>query len=128
MLTRGQQETGISVECFVGQQGKLPLPEKSAQICVATIEKADRIVTSLLTERRAAELRLVVIDELHFAGTPWATPHDSAAVCIAFTHSCFVAGESHRGAVLEGLVARLLTFAPGTQIIGMSATVRMLSP
>jgi len=31
----------------------------------------------------------------------------------------------NRGAVLENLIARLLTFAPKTQLLGMSATVSL---
>eukprot|EP00960_Hanusia_phi_P047224 758309-Hanusia_phi.AAC.4 len=42
----------ICVESFHGYQGKFPLPQRTKQICIATIEKADRIIKELIEENR----------------------------------------------------------------------------
>ena len=54
---------GVELECFHGAHGRLPLPRRRRQLCVATIEKAERILGAMLAEGRAAELRVVVVDE-----------------------------------------------------------------
>ena len=90
---------GFSVEYYYDHMGKFPLVPRAQQLYIATIEKAERIMTTLLEEGRAGELGLVVVDELHFLG------------------------ENNRGCILETLLTRLKTFVPTCQIVGMSATL-----
>ena len=90
---------GFLVEPFYDHMGKFPVPPRVNQLCIATIEKADRIVTSLLEEGRADELGLVIVDELHFIG------------------------ENSRGCILEMLLTRLHNCFPKCQIVAMSATL-----
>ena len=87
------------VEPFYDHHGTFPLPTRVRQLCISTIEKAERIFTSLFEEGRGGELGLVVVDELHFVG------------------------ENSRGCLLESLLTRLRIFLPRCQIIGMSATM-----
>mmetsp|Transcript_47484 Transcript_47484/g.148539 ORF Transcript_47484/g.148539 Transcript_47484/m.148539 type:complete len:1033 (-) Transcript_47484:1182-4280(-) len=93
----------ICVESFHGYQGKFPIPQRTKQICIATIEKADRIIKELIEESRMSELSLVVVDEAHFVA------------------------EKGRGPLLEILLSRILTFFPETQIVAMSATMPNLN-
>ena len=96
-------ELGFAVEFFYDHMGKFPLMPRAQQLYVATIEKAERIVTTLLEEGRAGELGLVVVDELHFVG------------------------ENSRGCILETMLTRLKTLVPKCQLVGMSATLPNLS-
>ena len=96
-------ELGFAVEFFFDHMGKFPLVPRAQQLYVATIEKAERIVTTLLEEGRAGELGLVVVDELHFVG------------------------ENSRGCILETMLTRLKTLVPKCQLVGMSATLPNLS-
>jgi len=90
---------GFLVEPFYDHMGKFPLAPRVNHLCICTIEKADRIITSLLEEGRPGEVGLVVVDELHFLG------------------------ENSRGCVLEMLLTKLRIFCPKCQIVGMSATL-----
>ena len=97
------REAGIRVEGFMGSQapaGGL----KSADVGVATIEKANSLINRLLEEGQISSLSCVVVDELHMLGD----------------HS--------RGYLLELLLTKILYVAgDSVQIIGMSATLPNLS-
>jgi POLQ-like helicase len=56
-------ELGFQVESYFNNQGTIPLP-KGNILCIATIEKANSIVNSLITEGAMNELSCVVVDEL----------------------------------------------------------------
>ena len=90
---------GFLVEAFYNHMGKFPLPPRTHQLCVCTIEKADRLVMSLIEAGRAEELGLVLVDEIHFIGA------DS------------------RGSLLEMMLSKLRQFCPRVHIVGMSATL-----
>eukprot|EP01080_Neovahlkampfia_damariscottae_P003704 gene3704-6593_t len=94
-------ELGFQVEPYFGSQGSLPLP-KGNILCCATIEKANSIINSLITENQLNELGCVVIDELHMIGET-----------------------GDRGQILESLLTKLLFYSKkeNIQIIGMSATI-----
>jgi len=90
---------GFEVEAFHGHFGQLPLPKRTRQLGVATIERAEKVLSVMIEEDRLDELRLVVVDELHFCG------------------------ESGRGPILEVFLTRVRRFCPHAQVICMSATV-----
>jgi superfamily II DNA/RNA helicase len=96
-------KAGFLVEAFYNHMGKFPLPPRTNQLCVCTIEKAERIVQSLIETGRVGELGLVLVDEIHFVGV------DS------------------RGCLLEMLLTRLRHVCPTVQIVGMSATLPNLA-
>jgi len=59
---------GFLVEPLYDHKGKFPLAPRVNHLCICTIEKADRIIMSLLEEGRPGEVGVVVVDELHFLG------------------------------------------------------------
>uniref|UniRef100_A0A0N5BFC7 Helicase POLQ-like n=1 Tax=Strongyloides papillosus TaxID=174720 RepID=A0A0N5BFC7_STREA len=91
----------IEVLDYAAGKGAIP-PVKSAKDCgtiyVATIEKANILVNSLIANKRINEIGLVVVDELHMIG------------------------ESMRGVFIEQMITKYLMSLSG-QIIGMSATL-----
>lgn len=96
------EPTGSETQSFYGSKGKIPL-SAGHFIGVATIEKGNSIINSLIEERRLQELGLVVIDEIHMLSE---------------------AGSGmYRGAILESIICKLKAFGPHVQIIGMSATI-----
>uniref|UniRef100_A0A0N5B6Z6 Helicase POLQ-like n=1 Tax=Strongyloides papillosus TaxID=174720 RepID=A0A0N5B6Z6_STREA len=94
------EELEIFVEEYAGSKGRIPpiKRRKGQTIYVATIEKGNILINSLIKANRLKEIGLVVIDELHMIG------------------------EKGRGAVIEQLIFKYLMFGSG-QIVGMSATL-----
>ena len=97
------EPTGSEVQSFYGSKGRIPLSPPGPFVCVATIEKGNSIINSLIEESKLQELALVVIDEIHMLSE--------------------TGNGLHRGAILESIVCKLKAFAPHVQIIGMSATI-----
>jgi len=96
------EPTGSEIQSFYGSRGRIPL-SPGPFVGVATIEKGNSIINSLIEEGRLHELALVVIDEIHMLSE---------------------AGNGlYRGAILESIICNLKAFAPHVQIIGMSATI-----
>ena len=96
------EPTGSEVQSFYGSKGRIPL-SSSPFVGVATIEKGNIIINSLIEENRLLELALVVIDEIHMISE--------------------VGNGMNRGAIIESMICKLKEFAPHVQIIGMSATI-----
>ncbi|CAD5114915.1 DgyrCDS3949 [Dimorphilus gyrociliatus] len=94
-------EFNFSVEEYASAKGKIPPRKKRTRssLFIATIEKANILINSLLETGREDELGIVVIDELHMLG------------------------EQGRGAILEGLITKLIVRCSDTFIVGMSATI-----
>jgi replicative superfamily II helicase len=96
------EPSGGEIQSFYGSRGRIPL-SPGPFVGVATIEKGNSIINSLIEESRVLELALVVIDEIHMLSE---------------------AGNGlYRGAILESIICKLKAFAPHVQIIGMSATI-----
>jgi DNA polymerase theta len=94
------RDLNFPVEEYCATQGLLP-PPPNAQLAIATPEKANSYVNGLFEENRISELGLVVVDEFHMVG------------------------EAGRGATLEVLLAKLLSWGK-VQIVAMSATIANL--
>ncbi|KAG8349163.1 putative DNA polymerase theta (helicase domain only) [Trypanosoma vivax] len=89
---------GFAVEGHYGTHGRLPLPKRTA-VYVCTIEKANSLLNHMLESGDVNDIGTAVVDELHMIG------------------------ESHRGAILELFLSKVLCLQHNVQIIGMSATI-----
>uniref|UniRef100_A0A0N4ZV25 Helicase POLQ-like n=1 Tax=Parastrongyloides trichosuri TaxID=131310 RepID=A0A0N4ZV25_PARTI len=91
----------INILDYSAGKGSIP-PEKiqngNGTIYIATIEKANILINSLISNKRINEIGLMVLDELHMIG------------------------ETSRGILIEQMITKYLTTLCG-QIIGMSATL-----
>ncbi|CAD6199917.1 unnamed protein product [Caenorhabditis auriculariae] len=95
-----EETFGISIEEYAANKGRFP-PIKRRQrvsVYVATIEKANMLINSLVSEGKLDDLGLVVVDELHMIG------------------------DGDRGATIEQLLSKFL-FKGSGQVVGMSATL-----
>ncbi|TKR68105.1 hypothetical protein L596_024138 [Steinernema carpocapsae] len=99
-LSAFEEDFEICVEQYAASVGRLPpiKRRKRNSIFVATIEKANMLVNSMIETGRMDSIGLVVVDEMHMLG------------------------EGGRGAVLEQLLAKYM-FKGSGQIVGMSATL-----
>ncbi|KAL8560360.1 hypothetical protein ACOMHN_006091 [Nucella lapillus] len=107
ILSEFAVELGFLVEEYAGSKGRFP-PMKRRQkqsLFVATIEKGQSLVNSLLEGDRLGELGLVVVDELHMIGE----------------------GGS-RGSAMESCLLKLMNATKDPpQMIGMSATLNNIA-
>ncbi|XP_076056101.1 mutagen-sensitive 301 [Oratosquilla oratoria] len=93
-------EMNFLTEEYAGSKGTYPPPHRNRNIVyVATIEKAEGILNSLIQTGRLKELGLVVVDEAHMVG------------------------EKQRGGVLEATLTKLMYIQNNIQIVAMSATI-----
>ncbi|CAD5231924.1 unnamed protein product [Bursaphelenchus xylophilus] len=101
-LHKLEEEMGFSIEEYANTRGRIPpLRRKQKSLYVCTIEKANVLINSLISEDRIGEIGLVIVDELHMIG------------------------ENKRGTILEQTLNKLL-FKGSCQIVGMSATLSSL--
>jgi replicative superfamily II helicase len=87
----------VPVSAYTGAQGRMPPRRHFAELLVCSYEKACGVLNSLIDDHRADEVLTVIVDEIHLLSN------------------------SSRGAVLEGLLARLRFLQ--IPIIAMSATI-----
>ncbi|KAI6190051.1 hypothetical protein M3Y97_00075000 [Aphelenchoides bicaudatus] len=95
-----EDDLNICIEEYAGQRGKIPplkRPERSIYVC--TIEKANMLFSSLISENRMNEIGLVIVDEMHLLS------------------------DERRGFVLEQCLTKSLLTNSSAQIIGLSATL-----
>ncbi|MFH4977808.1 hypothetical protein AB6A40_004517 [Gnathostoma spinigerum] len=98
-----EKDLGVCVEEYAANKGRLPPIKRrgTSSIYVATIEKANILINSLLGEKRIDRLGIVVIDELHMVG------------------------DGLRGAIIEQVIVKYMQKGSG-QIVGISATLTNL--
>ncbi|KAK6741350.1 hypothetical protein RB195_009286 [Necator americanus] len=91
---------GIRIEEYAANKGRIPpiKRRKDVSMYIATIEKANNLLNSLIETGELDRIGLIVVDELHMIG------------------------DGCRGTIIEQLLCKYLTKGFG-QIIGMSATL-----
>ena len=102
------QSFGKGVIGIYGANGKRFTPQEDTGVVVATIEKANSIVSQLVEQEQLSMLRCVIVDELHMVSDP------------------------ERGYILEIMLTKLLYAkkrdnALTCQLVGMSATLSSVS-
>ncbi|VDM96824.1 unnamed protein product [Thelazia callipaeda] len=102
-LSLFEDKFDVCVEEYAGNKGRFPPVKrrKNVSIYVATIEKANMLINSLIETNRIDEIGVVVVDELHMIG------------------------ENGRGAILEQGLIKIMRKGAG-QVLGMSATISNL--
>uniref|UniRef100_A0A1I8EZV3 Type III restriction enzyme n=1 Tax=Wuchereria bancrofti TaxID=6293 RepID=A0A1I8EZV3_WUCBA len=101
-LSLFEDKFNICIEEYAASKGRLPpiKRRKGESVYVATIEKANLLINSLIEVDRIDEIGVVVVDELHMIG------------------------ENTRGAIIEqGLIKFMQKGRRTGQIVGMSATL-----
>jgi POLQ-like helicase len=100
------QSFNFGIEEYAASKGRLPPVRKRNDkrvVYVATIEKANGLVNSLIESNRLSSIGLIVIDELHMIS------------------------DRSRGSVLEMCLIKVLlgatNYSDGIQMVGMSATI-----
>ncbi|VDM20590.1 unnamed protein product [Wuchereria bancrofti] len=99
-LSLFEDKFNICIEEYAASKGRLPpiKRRKGESVYVATIEKANLLINSLIEVDRIDEIGVVVVDELHMIG------------------------ENTRGAIIEQGLIKFMQKGTG-QIVGMSATL-----
>uniref|UniRef100_A0A8D8QJ55 Helicase POLQ-like n=1 Tax=Cacopsylla melanoneura TaxID=428564 RepID=A0A8D8QJ55_9HEMI len=101
-LAKAAEELDFFLEEYAGVKGQYPPTKRQKNkksIYICTIEKASKLVGSLIQENRIDEIGLIVIDEFHMLNEP------------------------SRGPILECVVSKVLYLKPNIQIFTMSATI-----
>ncbi|KAH9219076.1 hypothetical protein DL95DRAFT_434033 [Leptodontidium sp. 2 PMI_412] len=99
--TRGNENSVKVVGFFSGSKTKATWHDMDIAVC--TIEKANSLVNAALDEVTVGKLGVVVMDELHMID------------------------DESRGYILELMVTKLLSLDQNLQLIGMSATLNLIS-
>ncbi|VDN81909.1 unnamed protein product [Brugia pahangi] len=99
-LSLFEDKFNICIEEYAASKGRLPpiKHRKRESVYVATIEKANLLINSLIEVDRIDEIGVLVVDELHMIG------------------------ENTRGAIIEQGLIKFMQKGTG-QIVGMSATL-----
>lgn len=101
-LAKAAEKFNFCLEEYAGVKGQYPPAKRlknKQSIYICTIEKASKLVGSLIQENRIDEIGLIVVDEFHMLNEPG------------------------RGPILECVVSKVLYLRKNIQIFTMSATI-----